>query len=651
MLFVLTTTESTDIPNLVEQLDGLDVKSTGITQDDLKILINVITDTQSKLKQNVRIHIAKNYLYFKGSVPTESIVAILANIRVKTNTSDAILSINLQKILIDWIISIYSFLEESDILERLYGIVFNYLEFDYLRSKISHLLFLSTKKKHINPKRVNRLLNIYHKYEFNEELIGLLLLYQQYAPNQIFDTFPKISEKIFLNPNQSYLDSVISLNSKITNDQSLYIKEFERRLKRRKKSHEIDYFSSNDSLDLQSLKQLSKNLNFNNNLNFSVLLTNGNYKLLFYILKEDHASSNKLNNFFELMFEDLLNFSKDEQFNFLNSVKLYIEASLNFPNSIIKGFLLSNLIILENYNDFTFFYLKNFPSINHVELIRVLKNFEKLSKKASIFWYASYIDSLSYLIKNWCSNISDIFIQDLLTCLDFLIKSLSIQLKKINYNRLLLIPMTKLIRSIQDIPIKYLSITHVVLPKSLIYPLLFISDSISFSEICAHLNFAKQVLKIAESNDEVTQLTDLHNSYVVDICNLSWRNKAFDTSKNNTAFNLPYEFINSLQNNLSIFDKNSSFKSIFNIHSSPCFAGYSSNFLKTIENNNKNINIKHDGPLTQQSVQSLKDDPESIWLDESYEELRIHILKELESLGYTGISELLFTHLKSLVNR
>jgi hypothetical protein len=652
------------------ELDKYPIKAEGITTSDLRVLIKLVSDPHSKLSISQKSTVMRNYLFFEGLVPTDVVLSILANIRVKSEATRArILPQNIQIQLVDWLISVYSFLEEADIIERLYGLIFNYLEFEYIRPKVAHLLFLATRKKHINTLRVNRLLNIYHKYGFSEHITALVLLYQQFAPNQIFDTFPRVSQKVFLHPNPRYLQELISIRDQNksslqpTYDEMLYVEEFCTKLRKRKKpSAELDYTSLVTDTDQGGIPSLEKLVQMFDKVEAhsewsSILRKDNGYRLLSYTLKETEDQHSKLNSWISLVLDTFGELEDEEVLDFLVSLQSYTEISQRVPNALITNMLMKkDLIIYESTKYFTFFFLKSLGSTNSGDLKKITEVFEHVCETASVSWISGYIDSVSAIIRSWALEISKgttIIIPPLLAVFESTINKAPTYLRKFGYNRTLLIATIGLIKSIQDIPIKYIQIRHIVLPQSLVYPLLFIADPIAFSEICSHLNFAKSILRVAEASDEVTRLTSLHNTYVVDICNIIWRNKAFDTSKStkNTAFSLSYEFINSLQNSLSIFDQNLSFRTLFNIHSSPAFASYSLKILKGIEERESGITVRLEGPLTQSSVQNLTDDPDTKWLNTTYENIRVDILKELGAMGYNGVSDLLFSHLRSLLNR
>lgn len=595
---------------------------------------------------------------------------------------DKRLSNTLQVQLLKWLISVYSFLEESDIIERLYGILFNYLEFEFLRPHIAHLLFLATRKKHVDSSRISRLRGLYSKYDNSEHLIGLLVLYKEYAPDEIFDTFPKISHTVFSHPDYDYLNELISLNTRTdkravlqsTNDELNYMDLFSQKLKKRKKNIATQDFSLSMTLseneNVHTISDLSQKIeSLKIPIDPSAILGDKS-RFSFYTLalKGEKVDLDKLEVWISFVLEEFDDLADDEKLNILDSLKNYTSLISEIPDSISASFLSNEHMLSKSSpqaQTYMWYFLKSLNPLNEEKFQKILNLLLHQVQKQSIDWTLSLLESLAFLFQSWPSKLGfwreerhetlsyEELYNTILRAYSQITSLIPDLLIKFKFERRLLIQSLWFISTLQKIPKQYLNIQDVVLSPCLVYICFFVNDPLAISILCGHLNFAKLVLQEAVSNENTIKLTALHNSFVVDICNSLWRNKAFDISKkaDGTSFGLTFEFINSMMTKVSIFDRNSSFPLLFNINHSPAFSSRSANIVRLLEDSDTECSMRHAGPLTQASVKELLHDPESKWLKTDYEETRIEILRALDKAGYVGLADLLFSHLKSLLNK
>lgn len=668
------------VDDILQELDQLPIKTIGITKNDLITLIDLISSPYSHLRNPQKHKILKSYLYPKDFIPSEVAMSICGNLGVKTATSsEKKISNTLQLSLLNWLISVYSFFEQPNIIEKLYGILFNYLEFEFLRPKIAHLLFLATKKKHVNPSRIERLRGLYNKYDESEHLIALLVLYKEFAPEEIFDVFPKISHTLFSHPNYEYLNELMELrqgdkiSTLATGDELKFIDDFSQKLKRRKRNLATSDFSQYLTLsqndNIHSITSLCANIEkFTIPLDHLATLSDSSgFSILGFKFKGEQRDYTRLDQTILFSLEELEELHETDQLVFLEKLKMYTSLTSEIPKSIVSGLLHNEKLLVPNpvtdqYIWHFFRYLDPQSSQSFQKLISIYLQDKNLK---NVNWICSLLHTLTYLFSSWPKKLEilkdqrneQLSIEDLSkTILDTYSQIRTIMpeiLIRHNYDRKLAIEFLTFISNIQNIPLSHLHIKDVVMPPPLVYMLFYINDPLAISLLAGHLNFSKMVLQDAVSNDSTITLTALHNSYVVDFCNTVWRNKAFDISKKNdgTSYGLNFDFINSLITKVPIFDRNSSFPILFNINHSPAFASRSAIIVRSIEDGDEDCSTRHAGPLTPTSVKELLQDPETKWLNTDYENLRIEILKEFDKVGYVGLADLLFSHLKSLLNK
>ncbi|OJD25076.1 hypothetical protein ACJ73_03554 [Blastomyces percursus] len=91
-----------------------------------------------------------------------------------------------QSLLLRWLILVYEDMEDQSCLSRLYAVLFNFLDMISLRRSLCHLLSLITRRKHIKPFRIHALMELMRNTGGEErELLGLLKVFKSYYPDII----------------------------------------------------------------------------------------------------------------------------------------------------------------------------------------------------------------------------------------------------------------------------------------------------------------------------------------------------------------------------------------------------------------------------------------------------------------------------------
>ncbi|CCH44797.1 Centromere protein I [Wickerhamomyces ciferrii] len=665
-----------EIHNIIDDLGNLPIKTIGITQDDIITLLKLTLDPYSSLRSGYRVKIIKNLLYPKAPIPKDVVVDICGSFGVKTgNNKEKRLSNTIQVLIIKWLVSVYSFLEDPSIIDKLYGLLFNYLEFEYLRPHIAHLLLLSTKKFHVNTKRIDRLRGLRSKYDESEHLIALLILYKEFAPDQIFDILPNISHTIFSHPNYTYLQELINLRKpndkrvlQVTNDELQQVEIFGQKLKKRKKiSSRVDTSTTvktnNQFHSIPELVKSIENLKLPSDIANVVHDKHDNSLLLFTSLSNE-KDFNRLDAGLEFVLEDFEELSALDQESLLHDLIFFVERTNHLPESLLENLLK----ILNKKGDTSSSHLTVYiwklicfiPLDHSYNLSIALQSIISAGHINNLESTIALLNSLTLLFSRWLFELKDKAeavdtYQDILHVCTKIKHYLPDWLIKFQMNLKLVFHVIKFININKSTPKSHQNIENVVLPPNLTYMLVFVNHPYVISEICGYLNFAKFFLQEAISNDLTIKLTAVHNSYVVDLCNALWRNRAFHVSnkkEGETSFGLGSDFINSLSVKVPIFDRNSTFPSLFNISHSPAFASKSAKLLRILEDEDPECTFRHAGPLTNGSIVELQNDPESKWLKTNYEDTKLQILRKMDrEQCYRGLADLLFSHLKSLLGK
>ncbi|KAG0381202.1 hypothetical protein BGX24_006574 [Mortierella sp. AD032] len=138
------------------------------------------------------------------------------------------------------------------------------------------------------------------------------------------------------------------------------------------------------------------------------------------------------------------------------------------------------------------------------------------------------------------------------------------------------------------------------------------------------------------------------NSFVMDICNFLWRNRAFNkTDKNAKGFQMEPETI--AHTKQVCVDSGLSMNNMLSITHSTAFSGFSARFLKSLEElDDVPIEKRLKAPA---SAKALKDMATNGGLNLTFDEYRIQYLDHLEEKGFEGISQFLFDCITNLLQR
>jgi hypothetical protein len=123
-------------------------------------------------------------------------------------------SLKTQIALMKWLCTVHPFLEDSQIINSLYTVLFNYLNYESLRPYLCSLLFISTTSESVQPWRYDTLLQIKNKNRdprTSGYVDALLTLYSQFKPFLQAPNDMKWSESKHstVSPDEKLLEKVI----------------------------------------------------------------------------------------------------------------------------------------------------------------------------------------------------------------------------------------------------------------------------------------------------------------------------------------------------------------------------------------------------------------------------------------------------------
>ncbi|KAI5960681.1 hypothetical protein CANMA_003990 [Candida margitis] len=185
--------------------------------------------------------------------------------------------------------------------------------------------------------------------------------------------------------------------------------------------------------------------------------------------------------------------------------------------------------------------------------------------------------------------------------------------------------------------------TSIAVPRCVVYFSLLHGDLNVLDEICFHVAEEK---KLHYTSDKLRRM---QNSLTMDFVNMVWRGKFLSfnrrqDSPHKALFLNPF-LLPKLAHNTCI--SSSELDDIGGILMSPTFVFTATKILRHLEDQH-NLDVRIEGPLTEENVTSMRADERTEWLPLTREQIKLEILKVLDSRGFTGICDMMFKSLKSL---
>ncbi|KAG8163275.1 hypothetical protein KVR01_006572 [Diaporthe batatas] len=155
--------------------------SQGLLPDELLDLIDLVV-SPSHLDQASLNSIIKN-LYPTGKVSEDVIIRTVGCLGL----GEIRPSLTLQSALLNWVIQVYHVLDlkAQAVLSRAYGVLFNLLDVSATRPQLFHILAIITRRKHVQHYRIQALLNLSRQAGNDRHLQGLLRVFRNYYPEII----------------------------------------------------------------------------------------------------------------------------------------------------------------------------------------------------------------------------------------------------------------------------------------------------------------------------------------------------------------------------------------------------------------------------------------------------------------------------------
>lgn len=203
---------------------------------------------------------------------------------------------------------------------------------------------------------------------------------------------------------------------------------------------------------------------------------------------------------------------------------------------------------------------------------------------------------------------------------------------------------------------------HILTPiPQTIYLLAFLSPTLStLSRLCSVLATYKRAFEATmtspphgSTHEYPREYVNSFNGFLMDICNLLWRSRAFNTTDTNAlGCLLPTSTLQYLRTYVEKLSPPQTLSTLFSLSHNPTLCAVSIIAFRDLETkaiedrNGEVIETRHAGPVTQRSLAGLAVEG---GIKVGWAEYRLEVLKWLGERGVGGVGDLMFCTMKHLM--
>ncbi|RAL08318.1 Mis6 domain protein [Aspergillus homomorphus CBS 101889] len=671
----------------------------GISQFGLQRLLKVLTKS-NHLDQGTVTTLVKN-LYPQERISSGVITQVVCCLGPsKTKPTPAT-----QALLLRWLILVHDFLDDRSHLSKLYAVLFNHLDMISLRKPLCHLLSFITRRKHVKPFRIQSLMELLGSSGGDDkEILTLLRAFKNYCPDVIVGDIASSGRKalFFKHPDPEWTAHVRQIQethwerSQAAQPSSFQVVHREHFKRAKMEVIVPDVQTSRVSSSHTALEELRSVDHFVDRID-RIELPNQIISMMgdalaqkYLFLTQSDVAHRRLNDWLKGFLDDQLGRVQEDDPNGLESLGYILDLALNYaqytkeiPHALFH--FLTRYVLSWNGHD-------NQDKVLRLLSYLPLQEYEDLRKDFLNYLEASVLDGTPH---------------SQLTLLDFyssLIRQWGVRLRSQPFSAHEFKPLGRLVSHAESLALSslesiiegerqkpailsvldfYCTLAELFSYASLhgsirltiplaptVYTLVFtpISSVISImSSVLAsykssfEASLTSLVLQVPHSADSLypTDLVGQFNGYIMDICNLLWRNRGLNSEDPNALGCLiPQPTVNALTRfirnlNDSTRDKkrevNFSYtiSSIFSLSHHVALCNMSAACFADIEEDNGIDESKPrlQRPVTQKALSALEKEG---GLKLTWQDYRVRMLDWLDATGNVGIGNLMRSTMKAL---
>ncbi|KAJ5376481.1 hypothetical protein N7509_013367 [Penicillium cosmopolitanum] len=683
-----------------------DAHESGIPRAALGRLLKVLT-TRNNLDQGTVTSLVKN-LYPRERILSKyatQVVCCLGPSKSKPTPAT-------QALLVRWLIVAYDILEDKSHLGKLYAVLFNHLDMISLRKPLCHLLSLITRRKHVKPFRIQALMELIQNAGGEDrELVSLLKVFKNYYPEIVVgDAGSRRAGLFFKHPDPEWSGHVKVLQDRnaemmdADQQQSSYQVVHRGTVKRSRIEVVIPVLqTSRVSMKHTSLEEIRDIGHFVDKLDRielpnQIISTLGDAMAQKYLhLVQSEAANHRLDewlrNFLDDRLEQVRNDDDDEPES-LSYVLSFVEGYASFTKSLlpsVRAFLESYLQVWNGRDNreqvlrlLQYLPIESFASLQ----TSILSPLESSLLDATLSSRTALLDFYTALIAEWGVKLRlDPSVSEESEPLTHVVKHAELLASSIQEfvptaddeqqnipTNPAILPVLRFYKSLADL-FSHASTNariRITVPQApTVYTIAFtpsISTISGLNSILAGYKSAFEssltstVLTLPNPPEPLydTTLVSEFNGYVMDMCNLLWRNRALNTDDPNAlGCTIPAAttttmtaYVRSVNDAARHYDRESAFHvtlaSIFSLSHHAAFCNLSAAAFAELEDA-QGVDVegrpKMRKPVTQKALQALEKDGGA---KVSWQEYRVSMLEWLDGVGSSGTAGLMRSTMKAL---
>ncbi|KAK6887779.1 hypothetical protein K4I79_001653 [Candida tropicalis] len=646
----------------------------GVDEPVLMTLLDLILETKRVVSHSTKRYLLDNCLLPRSELPVSIFLKVISGIgatrvyyqgnrKLKTKKPSTEFQISLLK----WMIDNFKYFEKSLTTSGTFvlSILVKNLAYEFSRAVISQLIIIILSSNNSTQ----------FKTFYNSEIYHNIRLLKNHHIQQVVDLYNKFPLDIYLSellaffkvvvPDLDYIiyspDNYPMLNKLISNPDQLYrwdeSNTVDSGLSKRQKR--MGRSNGDDIYGIQALDQIHK-LNAYKILRSSFNNDNS-AQLIVILLQAGHSDFNrKINLYIKASLDGTVNEEYDRISLLRKLSKIYQFSGGAIHLSAVEDYILTTGISKNNpfkemeYRSLLIRYFINVSPTRIADMIKRdaidLKEIYYSDSTVHAAPCTQYVESVLYLLKSWNSEEYEDFIQ----ALNLIIPKLYMFIQYCKTNQEWLTRETlRFIHELDEHILEDLNDNVLLPPRSLIYSCLLSYDPLVLATICEHIYICK------EHNYNNSNWRDFENSFIMDSVNMLWKERFLKQEPNISnssakGFYLNPEFTRKLSTLHSSDQLSIVFQSIGELFYNPALSFIITKLIWDIEDKTEEINTRHEGPVSRDSLERIRIDSDKIWLNITFEELKVTILRNLDTAHYgkfKGIGDLLFNSLKSLSDK
>ncbi|KAF2672513.1 Mis6-domain-containing protein [Microthyrium microscopicum] len=585
--------------------------------------------------------------------------------------------------IVRWVTAVHEVLEDPSFLIRLYGVLFNLLDMISLRAPICQLLGIITRRKHVRPFRIAKLMQLCNQSGGEYALVNLFRVYKNFCPDIIVppaqggrgasSPFDSEWRKRMLLLQEA--NSQMAMGGNTTANTFKVARNGNGKVKSRAIPEVQSFFATEESVTLEEINSVKDFVEYLDQIELPSQLVAGLRDPLlrkYLMLRPSTDSRRRLDFWLQRYFEEEIELA-NEGFTLSTSLGEILSGLVSYTETIkelhptVESFFATylpkwdgNAYVGPVLELLTYLPPRKFSDIYST----MLSPLEQSILGGATSPFEALFDFYGKLVQRWIEAISTHsrqspqLVQALCHHLEELLSHISVLMLSAlatseSASSSIVTYLEKVSTSTLEIVLSNQAIKLPLnLPEHLTFYNLLLSSSLSsISRLCGVLKQYYAVTTQIRKNNSQTlppSFIPTANHYIIDSTNLFYRSRAFKKEdKNGVGCLCPDSTIDALQLYLPTVNRDYSLPSMFMFSHNPLMSALAATGFDGLEQSRltESTKVMHQGPVTLRSLFLLQNEGGA---DVSWVDYRRHILQWMGAHGLGGLEEFMFAVMSSL---